>query len=258
MVGASRISTSNNTLSLHLSSRSADPSSRCRAKVYNTLKRWLESHWRHSVDGPVLPKIIEFTNNELSKYQPYSAKSVILDIVSKLPNQKDDTPFVPRIISIPGAQDVRREAMTYANTTPMASLISKYQASMLQKAAEAMEANTENASNAYASSNSLHASTTQNSQNSASTVVNGSMANKSSALSLVPAPSANSTLTTKTSNSINGAVLSTTTTNGTVSSLATNGTENYDVAGGRDKPLPSPPNYSAPLMHMVALVGLNR
>lgn len=125
--------------SLVLSSRSTDPTSRRRAKVYNILKRWMESHWRQSADGAVLCEVAEFARTRLAQYQPATAQTVIADLAARLPQQKEGAQLAPRIIAIPGAQEVRREAMAYANTTPVVSLVSRHQVSLLVKAVESAE-----------------------------------------------------------------------------------------------------------------------
>lgn len=123
-----------NGTELLLSLQSPNSDFRRCAKVYGLLKRWMESHWIHSVDKKVLPEIVMFANEELAKWEPHSARTAIIDLSIMLPRNGEGIQMAPRIISIPGAQDVRREAMVYANSTPVMSLISRHQAALLAKA----------------------------------------------------------------------------------------------------------------------------
>lgn len=208
---------SGNNNSLLLSSRSTDPASRRRAKVYNILKRWMESHWHQSTDGSVLPKILEFANTELVKYQPASAKPMVVDLATRLVRHKDGVPLAPRVISVPGAKDIRRDAVAYANSTPIVSLVSRHQVALLVKAVESLESEKEAGAHDESSTLSLLPTSTQATNGKAS-------------LSSLDTASTNQTAITSSS------LLSGTT-------ATENGAAGHDT-DDREKPLPPPPSAS--------------
>lgn len=84
-----------------------DISSR-RIKVYTMFKRWLESHWKQSIDGPVLDQIIDLADNHFAKVLPNS-KTIIHDLASKVTSEllEDGEPIVPRVLSLPNGKPAK-------------------------------------------------------------------------------------------------------------------------------------------------------
>ncbi|KAI9368575.1 ras guanine nucleotide exchange factor domain-containing protein [Aspergillus egyptiacus] len=70
-----------------------------RLRVYNTLKGWLESHWRHDCDNAALDFIIKFCNTTLMQHLPAAATRV-LELTEKV--SKLQGPAVPRLVSSMG------------------------------------------------------------------------------------------------------------------------------------------------------------
>lgn len=84
-----------------------DISSR-RIKVYTMFKRWLESHWKQSIDGPVLEQILDLADNHFAKVLPNS-KTIIHDLASKVTSDmlEDGEPIVPRVLSLPNGKPAK-------------------------------------------------------------------------------------------------------------------------------------------------------
>jgi hypothetical protein len=84
-----------------------DISSR-RIKVYTMFKRWLESHWKQSIDGPVLDQILDLADNHFAKVLPNS-KTIIHDLASKVTSDllEDGEPIVPRVLSLPNGKPAK-------------------------------------------------------------------------------------------------------------------------------------------------------
>lgn len=127
-------------------------SARRHAKVFNILKRWMESHWKQSADGQALSKILEFANTQMIHFSPQTVKAALTDLAAKLPTLPDGTVLVPRTISIPGSKEVWRLASIYSTSPVIPSLISKHQTVLLVKSIEANEASGENPSSSSSSS----------------------------------------------------------------------------------------------------------
>ncbi|VVT57982.1 uncharacterized protein SAPINGB_P005978 [Magnusiomyces paraingens] len=115
------------------------------AKVYNLLKRWMESYWKQSTDAPALPRIVAFANASLFNsvggyYSSYAlSKSVLTDLAAKIPHLPDGEPLVPRPIIVPGADEARRLALTYSTTPLIPVHLSRHQVALLAKAVDAQE-----------------------------------------------------------------------------------------------------------------------
>lgn len=105
-----------------------------RTKVYNVLKRWMESHWKHSVDAVVLPQIVNFANMHIMDIP--NAKAVINDLATKVQQVREGEPIVPRFISVPGGNSTRMAAITYSHAPMVGSSVSRHLAGLLIKAVE--------------------------------------------------------------------------------------------------------------------------
>jgi hypothetical protein len=108
------------------SSRTAGP---VRLRVYNVLKGWLESHWRHDCDDSALPAIVAFAREDLAAVLPSACKRLLelADTVSST-----HAPAVPRVMSAIGKTNTA--SGQYANLTapPPAPVISKSQLAALR------------------------------------------------------------------------------------------------------------------------------
>lgn len=103
-----------------------------RTKVYGIFKRWMESHWKHSVDVVVLPQIVNFANTHILDIP--NAKAVLNDLASKVQQVPDGEPIVPRSINLPGSNATRMAAVTYSHAPMVPTTVSKSLASQLVKA----------------------------------------------------------------------------------------------------------------------------
>lgn len=106
-----------------------------RVKVFNFVKRWMESHWQHSKDAPVLDVLLDLAENHFPKIIP-NGNLVIRDLASKLASNalNDGEPIVPREISLPGGYGTRLAMIPSASSSTTS--LSKHQVSILQKANE--------------------------------------------------------------------------------------------------------------------------
>lgn len=105
-----------------------------RTKVYNIFKRWMESHWKHSVDVVILPQIVNFANSQVLDIP--NAKTVLNDLASRVQQVPEGESIVPRFISVPGSHSTRMTAQTYSHTPMVGSNVNKHLAAMLAKAVE--------------------------------------------------------------------------------------------------------------------------
>lgn len=108
-----------------------------RTKVYGIFKRWMESHWKHSVDIVVLPQIVNFANSQILDIP--NAKTVINDLAAKVQQVAEGEPIVPRFINVPGGSSTRMAAVTYSHAPMIGSTVSRHLASQLAKAVEQNE-----------------------------------------------------------------------------------------------------------------------
>lgn len=108
-----------------------------RSKIYSTIKRWMESHWYQSTDAPALPLIMEFakTNSMI----PANAKATLTELCAKVTQLPDNVVMIPRLIMVPGGNVVRTAALSYSHTPVVLHTVSKHQAALLLKNAEATE-----------------------------------------------------------------------------------------------------------------------
>ncbi|KAK5050816.1 hypothetical protein LTR84_003375 [Exophiala bonariae] len=70
-----------------------------RLRVYNVLKGWMESHWRHDADDTALPVIVGFARESLAPVLPQACKR-ILELAEKVSSASVQE--VPRVLSIMG------------------------------------------------------------------------------------------------------------------------------------------------------------
>ncbi|ETN39017.1 uncharacterized protein HMPREF1541_07059 [Cyphellophora europaea CBS 101466] len=70
-----------------------------RLRVYNVLKGWLESHWRHDCDDHALPAIIAFAREDLAPVIPTASRR-LLELAETVGSTH--TPAVPRVQSAIG------------------------------------------------------------------------------------------------------------------------------------------------------------
>lgn len=95
-----------------------------RLRVYNVLKGWLESHWRHDCDDSALPSIVAFAREDVAPILPTACKRLLelAEIVAST-----HAPVVPRVQSAIGKTSTSSAA--YVNpAAPMPNpVISKSQ-----------------------------------------------------------------------------------------------------------------------------------
>lgn len=100
-----------------------------RLRVYNVLKGWLESHWRHDCDDRALPSIVAFAREDLAPVLPTACKRLLelADVVGST-----HAPVVPRVQSAIGKTST--STATYVPpTTPLPNpVISKSQLTALR------------------------------------------------------------------------------------------------------------------------------
>ncbi|KPI45651.1 Ras guanine nucleotide exchange factor A [Cyphellophora attinorum] len=100
-----------------------------RLRVYNALKGWLETHWRHDCDDSALPAIIAFAREDVAPVLPTASKRLVelSDIVAST-----HAPALPRVQSAMGRTST--STSSYINpATPMPNpVISKSQLTALR------------------------------------------------------------------------------------------------------------------------------
>ena len=100
-----------------------------RLRVYNIFKGWLESHWRHDCDDVVMPFIVRFAQETLSKSLPTAGKR-LTDLAGKV--QSNHGHVVPRLVSSIGKTNTSI-AQYFNPESPMpAPIISKSQLAALR------------------------------------------------------------------------------------------------------------------------------
>ncbi|CEL02590.1 ras guanine nucleotide exchange factor domain-containing protein [Aspergillus pseudodeflectus] len=99
-----------------------------RLRVYNVLKGWLESHWRHDCDNIALDFITNFSNNALMQNLPGAAKRLLelTDKVSKLQG-----PVVPRLVSSMGKTNTATAQYVHPDTPVPAPILGKKELGLL-------------------------------------------------------------------------------------------------------------------------------
>lgn len=103
-----------------------------RTKVYNVFKRWMESHWKHSVDVVVLPQIVNFANSQVLDIP--NAQAVLNDLAGRVQQMVDGEPILARSIAIPGGNSARMAAITYSHSPLVSSTVSRQLSMLLVKA----------------------------------------------------------------------------------------------------------------------------
>ncbi|KAL2788067.1 ras guanine nucleotide exchange factor domain-containing protein [Aspergillus keveii] len=101
-----------------------------RLRVYNVLKGWLESHWRHDCDNIALDFITNFSNNALMQNLPGAAKRLLelTDKVSKLQG-----PVVPRLVSSMGKTNTATAQYVHPDTPVPAPILGKKELGLLAR-----------------------------------------------------------------------------------------------------------------------------
>lgn len=116
-------------------------------RVFETFRRWLESHWRPATDKPVLEKIVNFSKTLLAEAAAHNSgraknelnTKLLLDLATKIPHMRGNEAFVPRAIVVPGLEEAGRQTSAYASVPPAAVHMSRHQLAALAKAVEAKE-----------------------------------------------------------------------------------------------------------------------
>jgi hypothetical protein len=111
-----------------------DLSSR-RVKIFNFIKRWMESHWKQSIDGPVMNDILALSEKCFGNILP-NANLIIRDLASKLAfsDLKDGEPIIPRTIAMPSGQTSMAAPVLSASSSGKS--LSRHQVNLLNRANE--------------------------------------------------------------------------------------------------------------------------
>ncbi|KAJ9601877.1 Ras guanine nucleotide exchange factor bud5 [Cladophialophora chaetospira] len=107
----------------------ADIAGPVRLRVYNMLKGWMESHWRHDCDDTALPVIVAFARESLPNSLPMAGKR-ILELVEKV--SMTHAPIVPRVISAIGKTSTSTASYVDPSTPLPNPVISKSQLTALR------------------------------------------------------------------------------------------------------------------------------
>lgn len=100
-----------------------------RLRVYNIVKGWLESHWRHDCDDPALPVIVGFARENLMEILPMAGKR-ILGLAEKV--SVSHAPLVPRVLSAVGKTTTSTAAYIDPNSPLPPPILSKSQLTALR------------------------------------------------------------------------------------------------------------------------------
>lgn len=100
-----------------------------RLRVYNVLKGWMESHWRHDCDDTALPVIVGFARESLADALPMACKR-ILELAEKVATTH--TALVPRVLSAVGKTSTSTATYIDPNTPLPSPIISKSQLTALR------------------------------------------------------------------------------------------------------------------------------
>lgn len=100
-----------------------------RHRVANTLKGWLESHWRHDCDAPVIPAISLLITEKIMRHSPVTAKR-LFDLLNIVVASRG--PAVPRLLSSIGKTATVSVVRPELDTSPHMPTISKAQSSALK------------------------------------------------------------------------------------------------------------------------------
>jgi hypothetical protein len=100
-----------------------------RLRVYNIFKGWLESHWRHDCDDAVMPFIMEFAQQTLSKSLPTAGKR-LAELAEKVKSVHGHV--VPRLVSSIGKTNTSIAQYSSPDSPMPAPIISKSQLAALR------------------------------------------------------------------------------------------------------------------------------
>lgn len=100
-----------------------------RLRVYNVLKGWMESHWRHDCDDTALPVIVGFAREGLAQHLPMAGKR-ILELAEKVSSTQ--APNVPRVLSSIGKTSTSTATYVDPNTPLPSPIISRSQLASLR------------------------------------------------------------------------------------------------------------------------------
>ena len=100
-----------------------------RLRVYNMLKGWMESHWRHDCDDTALPTIVGFARESLMPELPMAGKR-LLELAEKV--STTHAPIVPRVVSAIGKTTTSSAAYVDPSSPLPSPIISKSQLTALR------------------------------------------------------------------------------------------------------------------------------
>lgn len=100
-----------------------------RLRVYNVIKGWMESHWRHDVDDTALPVIVGFARESLAPVLPMACKR-LLELAEKVSSAS--VLDVPRVVSIIGKTSTSSATYVDPSSPLPAPIISKSQLAALK------------------------------------------------------------------------------------------------------------------------------
>ncbi|KAI4228840.1 MAG: hypothetical protein L6R36_001342 [Xanthoria steineri] len=100
-----------------------------RLRVYNVLKGWLESHWRHDCDSPALELIVPFASRQLLIVLPTAGKR--LAALAEKVNAASG-PLVPRLVSSIGKTNTSIATYVAPDSPMPAAIITKHQMNLLK------------------------------------------------------------------------------------------------------------------------------
>jgi hypothetical protein len=100
-----------------------------RLRVYNIFKGWLESHWRHDCDDVVMPFIMEFAQQTLSKSLPTAGKR-LTELAEKVKSVHGHV--VPRLVSSIGKTNTSIAQYSSPDSPMPPPIISKSQLAALR------------------------------------------------------------------------------------------------------------------------------
>lgn len=100
-------------------------------RVYNVLKGWLESHWRHDCDDCALPSILNFARTKLMVTLPTAAKRLV-DLVGKVSTLQGAV-VVPRLVSAIGKTNTSTAQYVSPDVPVPPSILSRSQANLLKQ-----------------------------------------------------------------------------------------------------------------------------
>ncbi|KAL4951093.1 ras guanine nucleotide exchange factor domain-containing protein [Aspergillus filifer] len=101
-----------------------------RLRVYNILKNWLESHWRHDCDNVALDFIIDFATNSLMRTLATAAHR-LLELTDKV--AKLQGPVVPRLVSSMGKTNTATAQYIHPDTPLPPPLLGKKEHALLNR-----------------------------------------------------------------------------------------------------------------------------